>query len=99
MDTTDAGATFVSRAKRLVLVADNSLIIEALRVGLRKSGEFNLVGYADTRRTSAATIIHSQPDAVLVDDVDRSERAVALIRDLKNQAQDVSVIVLTLDMT
>jgi DNA-binding NarL/FixJ family response regulator len=99
MGTTDGGATFASRAKRLVLVADNSLIIEALRVGLRKSGEFNLVGYADTRRTSAAAIVEIRPDAVLLDDADRSERAIELIQDLKTEAADLTVIVLALDMS
>jgi DNA-binding NarL/FixJ family response regulator len=99
VDTQDLGATFASRAKRLVLVADNSLIVEALRVGLRKSGEFNLVGYADTRRTSAATIVSVRPDAVLLDDVDRSERAIELIRELRMEDDDLSVIVLTVDMS
>jgi DNA-binding NarL/FixJ family response regulator len=99
VDITDAGPTVASRTKRLVLVADNSLIVEALRAGLRKSGEFNLVGYADTHRTSAATIVRVQPDAVLLDDADRSERAIELIGELKTEDEDLAVIVLTLDMS
>ena len=30
--------------KRAVVVAENSLIVEAIAIGLRKSGEFNLLG-------------------------------------------------------
>jgi DNA-binding NarL/FixJ family response regulator len=99
MHTKDVGTPFASRTKRIVLVADNSLIVDTLRVGLRKSGEFNLVGYADTRRTSAATIVRVQPDAVLLDDADQSERAIELIRELKLEGGDLPVIVLTLEMS
>ena len=99
MHARDVGTRFASRTKRIVVVADNSLIVDALRVGFRKSGEFNLVGYADTRRTSAATIVRVQPDAVLLDDADRSEPAIELIRELKVEDTDLPVIVLTLEMS
>ena len=48
--------------KRLVVVADNSLIVEAIRIGLRTSGEFDLLGHANGRRTSARTIVDAAPD-------------------------------------
>ena len=99
MHARDVGTPFASRTKRIVVVADNSLIVDALRVGLRKSGEFNLVGHADTRRTSAATIVGVEPDAVLLDDADRSEPAIELIRELKVEDADLPVIVLTLEMS
>ena len=63
--------------KRLVVVADNSLIVEAIRIGLRASGEFNLLGHANGRRTSARAIVAAGPDVVLVDDMDHSELAVS----------------------
>lgn len=91
-------ARFASAMKRLVIVADNSLIVEAIRVGLRKSGEFNLVGHADPRRTAAATIISVHPDVVLLDDTDRSERAVELIHELKLEDEHLSVVVLSVGM-
>jgi DNA-binding NarL/FixJ family response regulator len=91
-------ARFSGRLKRLVIIADNSLIVEAIRVGLRKSGEFNLVGHADPCRTSASTIIGVQPDVVLIDDMNRSEQAVALIRELKLEDDNVAVIVLSFEM-
>jgi DNA-binding NarL/FixJ family response regulator len=99
VDTKDVGARFASRTKRLVLVADNSLVVETLRGGLRKSGEFNLVGYADAHRTSAATIVRVHPDAVLLDDADQSERVIELIGGLKAEDHELSVIVLTLDVS
>jgi DNA-binding NarL/FixJ family response regulator len=84
--------------KRVVIVADNSLIVEAIRVGLRKSGEFNLVGHADPRKTSAVTIAGAQPNVVLLDDMGRSMRAVELIRELRVEDEQISVIVLSLEM-
>ena len=84
--------------KRIVIVADNSLIVEAIRVGLRKSGQFNLVGHAHPGRTSASTVIAARPDVVLLDDTDRSVRVVELIRELRTEDEYVSVIVLSVDM-
>ena len=97
MDNSD-GLRFASPMKRLVIVADNSLIVEAIRVGLRKSGEFNLVGTADPRRTSAVTIIGAQPDVVLLDDMGRSNRAVELIQELKLEDEKLTVVVLSVEM-
>jgi DNA-binding NarL/FixJ family response regulator len=84
--------------KRIVIVADNSLIVEAIRAGLRRSGEFNLVGHADPRRTSASTIIGVHPDVVLLDAMDHSERLLELIRDLKAEDEHVAVILLSVEM-
>src|ERR1700761_5698 len=83
-------------SKRLVIVADNSLIVEAIRIGFRRSGEFTLIGHADARRTSAATVLGAEPDVVLVDDMDRAERAVELIRELRTVDEQVAVIALSL---
>jgi DNA-binding NarL/FixJ family response regulator len=84
--------------KRLVIVADNSLIVEAIRIGLRTSTEFNLVGYADPRKTTATTIIGAQPDVVLLDDVDHSERSIELTRELTAEDENLTIIVLSVDM-
>jgi DNA-binding NarL/FixJ family response regulator len=84
--------------KRLVVVADSSLIVEAIRIGLRTSGEFNLLGHANGRRTSARTIVDAAPDVVLVDDMDHSELAVSLIGAIKEENEAITVLVLTVRM-
>ena len=89
---------FDSPTKRVVLVADNSLIVEALRAALRHSGQFNLVGYADTLRTSAAAAYRVHPDAVLLDDADRSGRHRAGPR-AQGRGGGLTVIILTLEMS
>jgi DNA-binding NarL/FixJ family response regulator len=81
-----------------VIVADNSLIVQAIRIGFRQSGEFNLVGRADGRRASAETIVGAHPDVILFDDMDRSERALSLIGEIIALDEAVSVLVLSVHL-
>ncbi len=84
--------------RRLVIVADSSLIAEAIRIGFRKSGDFTVVGYADGRKTTAAAILGASPDVILVDDMARSERALALLRAIRTEDPDVAVFVLSIQI-
>ncbi len=85
--------------KRLIVVADNSLIVDAVRIGLRDTGTFELLGYVAGRTASASIIADANPDVVLVDDTDQSEQALALIHDLKERREHIVVIVLTVRMS
>ncbi len=100
MQNMDADATRASKMKRLVIVADNSLIVEAIRIGFRKSGEFNCVGHADGRRTSPQTILGACPDVILLDDMNASERALELIREIRAAEGETgsAIIVLSVQM-
>jgi DNA-binding NarL/FixJ family response regulator len=98
MDSFGRDERHVSGLRRMVIVADNSLVVEAIRVGLRKSGEFRLVGHADGRRTSGTTIVSVAPDVVLLDDMDQSERAIQLIDEIKAEDDHVAIIVLGMQM-
>lgn len=82
-------------ARRLVIVADNSLIVEAIRVGFRNSDEFNLVGRADPRKTSAQTILAAEPQVILLDDMERSQRPLELLRDIRTADGQIAVIFLS----
>ncbi len=84
--------------KRVVIIADNSLIVEAIRIGFRKSGEFILVGYAHGHRTSAERILGAEPDVILLDDMDRCDRAVELTRELAESDRQVAIILLGVEM-
>ena len=67
--------------KRLVVVADNSLIVDAIMIGLRKSGEFKLLGHVNARTGSFRPVVDVEPDVVLVDDLDAS-RVVDVVREI-----------------
>jgi DNA-binding NarL/FixJ family response regulator len=84
--------------KRLLVVAEDSLLIEAIALGLRKSGEFSLLGHVDPLQTSSQAVASVLPDVVLIDDMDESELALQLIREIKSRREEVAVIVLALAM-
>ncbi len=87
-----------SAMRRLVIVADNSLIVEAIRIGFRKSGEFKLVGAANGRTTSAGTLLGAEPDAILFDDMEQSTRAIELLREIRGLDSEVTVLMLSLHL-
>src|SRR5690348_3938116 len=82
--------------KRLVVVAEDSLIVEAIAIALRKSGEFNLVAHLDGGSATAAEVIAASPEVVLIDEMERSEKPVQLIREITATSESIMVIVLTL---
>lgn len=82
--------------KRLVVVAEDSLIVEAIAIALRKSGEFNLVGHCDVSSAAIGKIVRAEPDVVLVDETDKPESVIELIRQIKAERDSITVIVLTL---
>jgi DNA-binding NarL/FixJ family response regulator len=84
--------------QRLVVVADNSLILEAISIGLRRSGEFKLLGHVDGRTASWRPIVDAAPDVVLIDEMDRSGSVLELIRRIRGECPRIAVIVLTMGM-
>jgi DNA-binding NarL/FixJ family response regulator len=82
--------------QRLVVVADNSLISEAIAIGLRKGGEFKFLGRVDARTVPWRAIIDVAPDVMLIDDLDHSDLALDLIRRVRSERPDTAVIVLTM---
>ena len=97
-DSKDSDARPASAMRRLVIIADNSLLVEAIRLGFRKSGEFNLIGHADARRTSSRTVLGASPHVILLDDMDRSERALELLGAIRTDDEAVAVIVLSMHL-
>jgi len=82
--------------KRLAVVAEDSLIVEAITIALRKSGEFNVVTHMDARSASAEKVTEASPEVVLIDETEDSEQQIALIRQVKSASEAITVIVLTL---
>ena len=90
--------TGVSVVHRLIVVADNSLIVEAIVIGLRQSGEFKLLGHVEGRAVSWRAIVDAAPDVVLVDDSERTSVTLDLIKRLKSEQPKITVIALTMEM-
>ena len=95
-DNDESALLGAALVKGLVVVAEDSLIVEAISIGLRKSGEFKLLGPVDGSNASAEAILAAEPDVVLVDEMEQRERMLGLIRALVAGAENITVIVLTL---
>jgi DNA-binding NarL/FixJ family response regulator len=81
-----------------MIVADNSLIVDAIAIGLRKSGEFNVLGHIDPQTACEGSVAELDPEVVLLDDMGQSPQVIELIRKMKAGHPGVEVIVLTLSM-
>ena len=80
--------------KRLLIVADHSLVAHSIRLALRQTSGFQVVGVADGRASAQSQLLALRPDVVLVDDMHdpRAERGrdvdYALVR-LREAAEHV----------
>ena len=81
-----------------MIVADNSVMVQAIRIAFRHSGDFKLVGWADARKTTGATILGTEPDVILLDDLKRSDLVLGLLREIRSQDDNVALFVLSLEL-
>jgi DNA-binding NarL/FixJ family response regulator len=98
MDVSSVATPTPRTVRRLLIVAGNSLIVEAIRIGFRRSSEFNLIGHVDAYRACARVILDAQPDVLLLDDMDGHDRGLELISEISQENEHISVIVLSVRM-
>jgi DNA-binding NarL/FixJ family response regulator len=84
-----------SPGTRVVIVADDASLVRTVRVAFLASGDFDLASCANARRTSVQTIFDAQPDVILLDDMEQSDRALELVRAIRAADQTVPVIMLS----
>ncbi|MGZ4268280.1 MAG: LuxR C-terminal-related transcriptional regulator [Solirubrobacteraceae bacterium] len=84
--------------KRLLIVADHSLVVNAIRLALRQTAGFQVVGFVDGRRSVRAQLLELRPDVVLVDDMHCPEDALARLREIAQDAPDARALLLTTRM-
>ena len=84
--------------KRLIIVADHSFVVEAIRLTLRQTPGFEVAGYVNGRNSCSTIIASQQPHVVLVDDMGRPEMAVERIGEITAAAPDATVVLLTMQM-
>lgn len=96
--TSESSWREASALRRLVIVADNSVIVQAIHIAFRQSGEFKLVGWADSRKATAGTILATEPDVILLDDMNQSDRVLELMREISTKDNNVAMMVLSLNL-
>jgi DNA-binding NarL/FixJ family response regulator len=84
--------------KRLVIVADHSFVVHAIRLALRQTAGFQVVGFIDGRSPIAAALNELRPDVVVVDDMQLPENAIARIREAAENTPDAKKLLLTMRM-
>lgn len=84
--------------KRLVIIADHSFVVQAIRLALRQTAGFQVVGFLDGRHPIGPHLVRLRPDVVLVDDMQDPEEALARLRDAAEDAPGAKRLLLTLAM-
>lgn len=85
--------------KRLLIVADHTLVVHAIRLALRQTAGFLVVGFLDGRASLRAKLLELEPDVVLVDDMQNPGDASARLQEVAELLPDAKALLLTLDMT
>jgi DNA-binding NarL/FixJ family response regulator len=84
--------------KRLMIVADHSFVVQAIRLALRQTAGFQVVGFFDGRGSVRNALQELRPDVVLVDDMQETENALARLREVAEDAPLAKSMLLTLQM-
>jgi DNA-binding NarL/FixJ family response regulator len=93
--------------KRLLIVADHSLVAHSIRLALKQTAGFQVVGVIDGRVAARDALIELHPDVVLVDDmhdprqgeVQETDHALARLREAGEHAPTAKRLLLTLRMS
>jgi DNA-binding NarL/FixJ family response regulator len=84
--------------KRLLIVADHSLVIHGIRLALRQTAGFEVVGFVDGRVPATEALERLRPDVVLMDDMQEPAHALARLREVAAVRQEATTVLLTLRM-
>ena len=84
--------------KRLLIVADHSLVIHGIRLALRQTAGFQVAGFVDGRVAIAGALERVTPDIVLMDDMQEPEHALARLREVSTLKPDAQTVLITLRM-
>jgi DNA-binding NarL/FixJ family response regulator len=83
---------------RLMIVADNSFAAQSIRLALRQTAGFQVVGFIDGTATLNPRIAELQAEIVVVDDTQFPEQAMARLAELRDLMPAAKRIFLTIRM-
>jgi DNA-binding NarL/FixJ family response regulator len=81
-----------------MIVADHSFVVQAIRLALRQTAGFQVVGFFDGRGSVRNALQELRPDVVLVDDMQEADNALARLREIAEEAPQAKSMLLTLQM-
>jgi DNA-binding NarL/FixJ family response regulator len=80
--------------KRLLIIADHSLVVHAIRLALRQTAGFKVVGFVDGRQSVRQHLLDANPDVVLVDDMHVRQHALDRLAEVCEHAPQATSILL-----
>jgi DNA-binding NarL/FixJ family response regulator len=84
--------------KRLMIVADNSFAAQSIRLALRQTAGFQVIGFLDGSVPINAKAADLLPDVVVIDDTHEPEQAIARLTELGNLVPSAKRVFLTMRM-
>ncbi|MFP5365129.1 MAG: response regulator transcription factor [Thermoleophilia bacterium] len=92
--------------KRLVIVADHSLVAHSIRLALKQTVGFEVIGVIDGRASARDALLEMRPDVILVDDMHDpravgtrvADHAVTRLREASEHVPGAQRLLLTLRM-
>src|SRR3954451_23013706 len=84
--------------QRLMIVADNSFAAQSIRLALRQTAGFQVIGFIDGSVPISPRAAELAPDIVVVDDTQEPERAVARLEELVALVPSAKRVFLTIRM-
>jgi DNA-binding NarL/FixJ family response regulator len=84
--------------KRLLIVADHTLVVHAIRLALRQTAGFQVVGFVDGRQSISGHLAEHQPDVVLIDDMQNPDHPLERLREVTEECAAAKALLLTVRM-
>ena len=84
--------------KRVLILANHSLVAHAIRSGLRQSAGFEVLGFVDGRQCARECLTELKPDVVIVDDMQSPVHALERLREAAEHVPQADNLLLTLCM-
>jgi DNA-binding NarL/FixJ family response regulator len=84
--------------KRLLIIADHSFVLHAIRLALRQTSGLQVVGFLDGRNTVRSQLAELRPDVVLVDDMQDPDDALDRLHEAADVVPDAKKLLLTMRM-
>ena len=83
---------------RLLIVADNSFAAQSVRLALRQTAGFQVIGFVDGSVPISPKAAELEPDVIVVDDTHEPEHAIARLQELTSLVPNAKRVFLTMRM-
>lgn len=84
--------------KRLMIVTDNSFAAQSIRLALRQTTGFQVVGFLDGTAPIGPRVAEVRPDIVVMDEMQEAADSVARLAELSEAVPDAKLIFLAMRM-